>query len=195
MKDSLQQKEVICRFMRRKKTTKEMMKSYIVESLLILMKEKPFADITISDIVNRAGVNRSTYYRHFYTKEDIITYFFDNLMQEYMNLFKQKNSNPTFYKYLLTIFSTFFKHKEDLLTIHKAGLSHLYIIILNKWFQLHSPMNTVSNTKQFEIAYHIGGIYNHILLWLEHEMKESPDEMANMALSLRPDGALTLLNI
>lgn len=94
--------------MRRKNTTTEMMKSYIVESLLIFMEEKPFADITISDIVNRAGVNRSTYYRHFYAKEDIVTYFFDNLMHEYMNLFKQ-NSNPTFYQYLLTIFSTFSK--------------------------------------------------------------------------------------
>ncbi|NCB94286.1 MAG: TetR/AcrR family transcriptional regulator [Clostridia bacterium] len=180
--------------MRRKNTTTEMMKSYIVESLLILMEEKPFADITISDIVNRAGVNRSTYYRHFYAKEDIVTYFFDNLMHEYMNIFKQ-NSNPTFYQYLLTIFSTFFNYKEDLLIIHKADLSHLYIVVLNKWFQFHPSSATISNAKQFEIAYHIGGIYNNTLLWLEHEMQETPEEMANMALSLRPVGALTLLNI
>ncbi len=180
--------------MRRKNTTKDMMKSYIVEALLILMTEKPYSEITISDIVTKAGVNRSTYYRHFYAKEDIISFFFNHLMTEYMDTFKKIN-HPNFYQYMLTIFSTFYTYKNDLLTIHKAGLSYLYIVVLNKWFQLDTSANSISNAKQFELAYHVGGIYNNTLLWFEHEMKESPEEMAQISLSFRPEGSFNLLNI
>ena len=60
--------------MRRKNITSEMMMNYIAEGLLKLMSDKPYAKISVSDICEKAGVNRSTYYRHFYTKEDIIRY-------------------------------------------------------------------------------------------------------------------------
>lgn len=70
--------------MRRKSTTSEMMKQYIVEALFRLMKKKPFAEITIGEITKTAGVNRSTYYRHFESKEDILYYFLDGVMREYV---------------------------------------------------------------------------------------------------------------
>ena len=69
MYSKLQHKGGICCFMRRKSTTSAMMKSFITESLLLLMNKKPFEEITVGEIVQKAGVNRSTYYRHFNRKE------------------------------------------------------------------------------------------------------------------------------
>ena len=51
---------------------KQLTKEYIIQSLFILMKTKDYSDITIQDITNKAGVNRSTYYRNFSCKENII---------------------------------------------------------------------------------------------------------------------------
>ena len=44
----------------------------IQQALLILMRDRPFADITISEIIRRAGVSRSAFYRHYTSKKDIL---------------------------------------------------------------------------------------------------------------------------
>ena len=36
-----------------------------------LLSQKPFKDITINNIVEKAGINRSTFYTHFQDKESI----------------------------------------------------------------------------------------------------------------------------
>lgn len=47
--------------MRRKNTTSKMMKGYIIGALLLLMKKRNFSEISIGEITDKAGVNRSTY--------------------------------------------------------------------------------------------------------------------------------------
>ena len=51
-------------------------KSFVRESitgaLLELMKKQEFEDITISDLVNRAGVGRASFYRNYISKEDVL---------------------------------------------------------------------------------------------------------------------------
>lgn len=47
---------------------------WLVEALLALMREKPYRDIKIKDITNKAQVDRSTFYRNFSSKEDILNF-------------------------------------------------------------------------------------------------------------------------
>ena len=67
---------------------KQLTKEYIIQSLFILMKTKDYTDITIQDITNKAGVNRSTYYRNFSCKENIIETFFNKIMDDYLEEYK-----------------------------------------------------------------------------------------------------------
>jgi len=58
-----------------KNTNKEpttLVKKCIVDALLLLMNEKDFDEISITEICNKAGVSRMAYYRNYYTKKDII---------------------------------------------------------------------------------------------------------------------------
>ncbi|MGI6046191.1 MAG: TetR/AcrR family transcriptional regulator [Eggerthellaceae bacterium] len=43
----------------------------IEATLIALMSEKDFSDITITDITKKAGVSRLAYYRNYESKEDI----------------------------------------------------------------------------------------------------------------------------
>ncbi len=45
---------------------------WIYEALELLMHEKKYEDITITEIVNRAKVGRATFYRHFDTIDDVL---------------------------------------------------------------------------------------------------------------------------
>ncbi|MBZ5722565.1 MAG: TetR/AcrR family transcriptional regulator [Acidobacteriia bacterium] len=41
------------------------------DALVDLMHEKPFTDITVQQVLDRAGVSRSTFYTHFSDKDDL----------------------------------------------------------------------------------------------------------------------------
>ena len=70
--------------MRRKAVTTEMLKTDLAESLLRLLAVKPFAEITVREIADGAGVDRSTYYRHFTSREDVLEDYLGGLVNRYI---------------------------------------------------------------------------------------------------------------
>ena len=44
-------------------------RKWLQESLLVLMKEKNFRDIQVTEIADRAEVSRPAFYLHFHSKE------------------------------------------------------------------------------------------------------------------------------
>ena len=54
--------------------TTSFLKECMADALLYLMKEKPFAKITVNEIARTAGVNRSTWFRNFATKTEALTF-------------------------------------------------------------------------------------------------------------------------
>jgi hypothetical protein len=50
----------------------ERTKSWIFDALMLLMDEKPYDKITVSDISEKAGIARPTFYRNFDDKDDVI---------------------------------------------------------------------------------------------------------------------------
>ena len=55
-------------------------KSWIFEALMLLMDEKPYDKITVSDITEKAGIARPTFYRNYSDKADVI---FEYLMNSF----------------------------------------------------------------------------------------------------------------
>lgn len=66
-----------------KKTTKTQKK--FEDSLLQLMKLKKFETITVNDITELADVNRSTFYRHYLDKYELLEKIEDNILSEVIN--------------------------------------------------------------------------------------------------------------
>src|SRR5215510_9257187 len=54
---------------RRTRKTRQLLRS----TLLALLKEKHYEDISVQDIIERADVARSTFYMHFVDKDDLLT--------------------------------------------------------------------------------------------------------------------------
>lgn len=51
-------------------------------SLLELLREKPYPSITVTEILERADVGRSTFYAHYGSKEDLLLAGFEEWLQE-----------------------------------------------------------------------------------------------------------------
>lgn len=185
---------VMEKYMRRKNTTHEMMMGYMATALLELMLEKDYTKISIGEIAKKAGVDRSSYYRHFKSKEDIISFFFDMVLKEsldgYTNL-----SSIDFTLYIHSIYTAFFNYRKEILLIHYANLSFLLLDVLSKRFQFSELATQFPLTKQYELSYIIGGIYNNLIFWMSRNMKETPDELTEISLQFRNEESLSLLSL
>lgn len=171
--------------MRRKNTTSEMMKSYITESLLLLLQTMPYSEINICQITKKAGVNRSTYYRHFSSKESIIKHYYESLLLSFRQHSLAFSTSEDIKTYLQRMFTYFLQCKKQLLLLHQQELSHLLLDSLNETFTeltLNSSFDTL-----FSVYYHTGGIFNSFKLWFDFDMQETPERMAAMSVKLLPD--------
>jgi AcrR family transcriptional regulator len=58
------------------------------DALVSLMRERPYGEIRVEDVVNRADISRSTFYSHFDGKDDLLAshfaHFFDFIAEESM---------------------------------------------------------------------------------------------------------------
>ena len=52
--------------------------AWLTEALLRLMERKPFAEITVTEITQKAGLSRRTFYRIFTTREEVLAHYADN---------------------------------------------------------------------------------------------------------------------
>ena len=68
------------------KTTKTQKK--IQQSLLDLMKSKKFETITVNDITSLTDINRSTFYRHYVDKYEVLEKIEDNILFDIIEFHK-----------------------------------------------------------------------------------------------------------
>ncbi|TWT14494.1 TetR/AcrR family transcriptional regulator [Streptococcus sp. sy010] len=112
-------------------------KKNIIDSFIVLLNEKPFSKITIQDILDRALINRATFYRHYLDKYDLAQQLNQQLIEQIkqlldaryhqtsnkINLFETVNQqlnifaqHRTLFLALLTIQTEEINLKQDLLT-------------------------------------------------------------------------------
>ena len=159
-----------------------MMCDYIVEAMFILLREKDFENIRISEIADLAGVNRSTYYRHFHSRQDIARFYYQHLLERcFAEAHERRPDNE---EYLRIIFRAFKKEKEKLLLLDRNNLSFLLLEIMNFYF--FARKDNCSARSEIHFYYHVGGVFNAFLFWLHEDMKTSPDILARIALAALP---------
>ncbi len=169
--------------MRRKSVTSEMMRFYISRGLLALMERQDFASITVTQIAARAGVNRSTYYRHFTCKEDVVRYFLTEILQEFLDW---SRSHPqAFDTYLVSLYTHYQRYRREMLSIYQNGLSLLFLEVLRQQFTANVGTDD-SDREQYKVFYHIGGTFHQFLLWFSRGMADAPKDMARYTLAVLP---------
>ncbi len=101
-------------------------KEKINQAFRDLLKEKGFAKTTVSDIIKRANVNRSTFYAHYTDKFDLLDKFEDEL---FLNLAHVSKAIPENFSESDFIYELDFKdYIEDVLTIISDNKEVFFIL-------------------------------------------------------------------
>ena len=86
------------------------------DALVALMQEKNFNDITVQQVLDRAGVGRATFYAHYSDKEDLFISDVEEFFTMVASLLKRKNVDP---KRLVPI-RELFSHLHDVREFYMA---------------------------------------------------------------------------
>ncbi|MCI1305189.1 MAG: TetR/AcrR family transcriptional regulator [Lachnospiraceae bacterium] len=181
--------------MRRKDLDQSLIRGYITEAFLQLLKTKNYPDISVGEIAERAGVHRSTFYRHFGSKEEVLRGCLSRMLREAEG--DRTRLRSDFASFIRPVFQAFYDNREQMLLLNRAGLSVQLLDALKDIFKFDEIPDTTGtdqdgdrggaarvNTEKYRTAYRIGGIYSCLLLWFSHDMRETPEEMTRIATAL-----------
>lgn len=153
---------------------------YIVQALFKLMSAYEYDKISVTDIAEKAGVGRATFYRYFKRKEDVIIFFFEHNTKEFV--FGQHFYPRCREDYLMVaknVFKLFKQNKEPFKLLRKARLEHIYLDFLNKGFAEMFSDNHPDLNKYTPFLY-AGMLFNVSMLWLDDDCAEDIDRLAEI---------------
>lgn len=148
----------------------------LLATLLEMMKTQEFDSITISKLVQKAGVGRASFYRNFATKEDILLQEAECLKKECELTQKEDDPNNMTIK-LIRILDFYKEHTDFYITLYQSGLSH---IIQNYIIDEKSISSDLPNATAYTISAFSYLIYGWIIEWIKRGMQESGTELARM---------------
>lgn len=151
-------------------------KKQITNAILILMKEKEFRDISISEITTTAKVSRISFYRNYNNKEAIIKEYISLTLNEW-NKEHPKSSEHTEDDILGDIFAYITEYKEFYLLLRDRKIFYLLKDII---MDSLGPKAEYPNFGAYTAAFIANGIYGWIEEWFSRGMQESGEEMTKL---------------
>ena len=150
----------------------ERSRTYIAEALLSLLKTRKYQDISINDIINKAGVSRMTFYRQFYDKKEVLKYILDTRTDAYIE--KIKNDNSSMKERILQGTTALVNQKEFNKMIIDADLFDLVKEEFSK---------TITVGKDYYSSFIIGGLANIYHYYVTENRTETAEELANIIIN------------
>ena len=169
------------------------------KALLALLDKKPFAFITVSEICEEAGVNRSTFYLHYentsdlleetlkYVLDDFISYFSVD-MRSIETRFADKDLQELVYinEQYLTPYLTYIKEHQRIFlaavsqpqTFHAEDLDRrLFDNIFNPILErFHYP----ADTRKYVTQFYLNGLTAILTEWLKDGCQKSIQEISDI---------------
>ena len=160
--------------------TTEMLNKQMGDALIELLKEKPISKISIEELTKKADVGRATFFRHFDSKEDLLSYRLVEIYKEYMG-----DSFDASYSDIEHSIK-FFNYYKDTIDLHTLLLdNNLESIIFEGFRSVLIPLEEQSETDDLYTTFFTAyGLFGVILKWIKGGCKESSEEMAKLCRGL-----------
>ena len=156
----------------------------LYDALINLLKEKTFEEIKVSDICQKALVNRSTFYAHFNDKYELFMSLINSLkesLQKELKSIEETNLKD----YYLKMIEVFLNHIEGKEQIYKSILiNNRSSIIMDMIYDTITEdinQKVTKNDKdvpnEIFTAYYLGAIVNTGIEWFKNDKKYSKEEI------------------
>jgi AcrR family transcriptional regulator len=157
------------------------------DAMVALMLEKPWPEITVQHVLDRAGVSRSTFYAHYRDKDDLFLSdaedFFET-MAGFLSKAKEKSHRVApvreFCEHLIDVrdFISALHNAGKLHDVWELGRGHFARAIQRRLTELNSNGAGQSSSARSHML--AGALISLLQWWMDRGMKESPAELDHM---------------
>lgn len=157
----------------------------IVEGLIRCLKDKPFMEITISDIQRESSVSRTTIYRLFDNSTDILHYKCDLLGKEIVEKFHsaQNKTRQEFLPFIITFWIDRHEFLEAIFASGRADILQLTMFEHIKSLSQLSQFRTNSDKeKNYMVTIATSIISGILMAWIREGKSESADEIEEICI-------------
>lgn len=168
-------------------------RTLLANSLVALLEEQRYQEITVKDICQRAGIPRRTFYHYFGCKEAVLHAVVEDMLNE-CSLEVMLEFNAGFDVMKESLIRNFrywqrgaARRKLDLLLDN--GLSGEMMRCALRWLeseQMGLPRSPGVSEKELELITMVGtaGFFTLLMYWRRNEYRETPEEMAEFAMRI-----------
>lgn len=164
----------------------------IKETIIQLLTEKKVENITVTELVNKADINRSTFYAHYLDKQDLIENIMEELLttvhQQMSNLYKDSNHAEYYksiYRRIVGIFEFIYKEHAVFTAISHSNLRHIFqdglydtfITFAREQLVYHHEQNHPLDIDLY-IHFSMSALVGVIFRWIYDGFQYTPEELA-----------------
>ncbi len=173
------------------------------EAFLSLMERKDFEYITVTEICQEAGVNRSTFYLHYETIGDLLAECVENMNQKFLMYFEETpsefkkniNSAPLEQLFLITpkYLTPYLTYIAENRTTFKVVLAKPEIMQADKIYaslfgdildQILERYEVPKQNRSYMLSFYIEGMIGIVKHWLLSDCEDTVDEIANIIMGV-----------
>ena len=165
---------------------KSSVKKRMADAFVDMLSQKSYADITVTDIVNRAQVARVSFYRNFNSISDVVDYITDELANEFIDkILPVLNSNDEnkWREFLFDFINNALNNRGKIEAINLQNTAVLFSH-LNTKMQMYVNVNSNKTISDKYTSYVKACLINNVVKkWIDDGMVETPEEIINYLMS------------
>lgn len=160
-------------------TKENLTKNYIFEAYYNLLKKQPCNEISVSDICDKAGVSRMSFYRNFKSKEDLISKSVEKIMADLKTSLRKYDKLN---QYIVTreIFITAEKYKDAFNAFRSSNYAEQFIDTISDKLFSFAPQDVINPSRKYTPVFFFGALASVLGTWIRNGTKETPEEMAKL---------------
>ncbi len=182
---------------RRSQRTRQLVNTAMLE----LLSEKGYEDITVQDILDRAGIGRSTFYSHYYDKDDVHVSMMEQMIEDMNRRLSERQAGQGILPSLELFQHIRRDHKHIQAVAGSPSGQRLWDMLqttLNRFIEKtlkSTPHAPGQNSIPLPVmsAYLTGAFLSLLKWWLKAGLTYSPEEMDGIFQQLALPGVWAVL--
>ena len=146
------------------------------EAFFKLLGEKPFSQITVTELIRTAGVAKATFYRNFSSLEEVPRSYLGRIRQGPSGSFMDGMTPEK----MTTRLESIATHRENILLLYDRGFGTLVLEEINYFAgDLLGDMHHRS-LERYTLYLLSGAMMNLLIQWLKSNPMDTPEEIAGV---------------
>jgi AcrR family transcriptional regulator len=159
------------------------------DALVDLMHEKPFAAITVQQVIDRADVGRSTFYTHYRDKDDLFLSDVEDFFEGMATLLSRRGEASNRVAPVRELFAHVAEARDLYVTLVASGKIHDVLELgqghfaraIEQRLEELSPADAIGSVPRNAMAQALAGAMLSLLSWwIDHELSASPAQMDDL---------------